>query len=519
MRFNLTHIELVYAKYNSAWFEVVEFLNYGPKLQVLVINQPKHVGGLGFRDFKSFNLALVAKNWWRIYNYPDSLLGKVFKSVYFSSVRMECAKKGYRPSYAWSSILKTSSMIQKGSCWRIGDGSRVRIWEDNWLANGPPVKFRQDVVDELGLAKVADLMLPDNGGWNVPLLEWTFCPATAARIMSVPLPRQPESDQLFWLGTADGLYSVKTGYEFLQEVVARDSPSTSLSRGLDQTLWKRFWKEPSMPRVREVSWRVCAGALPVRTKLRQRGVDVDSSFPLCGLEEETIDHLFLGCNIARGCWFASPMGVRVDPGLTMVDFLTMVIRDMDLELALVSQSTLSFTLATSHERGNLKRWRRPAEDVVKVNVDAAVGQDRFAGFGLVARDHAGEVLAAAAKYPTMVLSPTVAEALSLRWSMDLAIQLGFRRVQFETDCLLLQQAWKKVSRNSYLFSIIKDCHKLVVFFDHVDLTFVRREGNFCADYLARNASSYPDSVWIEEGPPGLSSFLRDDVLASMPISI
>ncbi|XP_057431260.1 uncharacterized protein LOC130724076 [Lotus japonicus] len=369
--------------------------------------------------------------------------------------------------------------------------------------------------------------------------------------MSVPLPRQPESDQLFWLGTADGLYSVKTGYEFLQEVVAQDSPSSSLSRGLDQTLWKRFWKAPSMPRVREVSWRVCTGALPVRTKLRQRGVDVDSSCPLCGLEDETVDHLFLGCNITRGCWFASPMGVRVDPGLKMVDFLTMVIRDMDLEVVacvqrflfaiwearnkhifeeklfciagvldraanLVSQSTLPFTLAASQEEDNLKRWRRPAENVVKVNVDAAVGQDRFAGFGLVARDHAGEVLAAAAKYPTMVLSPTVAEALSLRWAMDLAIQLGFRRVQFETDCLLLQQAWKKVSGNSYLFSIIKDCHKLVVFFDHVDLTFVRREGNSCADYLARNASSYPDFVWIEEGPPGLSSLLRDDVLASVP---
>ncbi|XP_057441795.1 uncharacterized mitochondrial protein AtMg00310-like [Lotus japonicus] len=124
--------------------------------------QPKQVGGLGFRDFKSFNLALVSKNWWRIHNYPDSLLGRVFEAVYFSSGSMESAKRGYRPSYAWSSILKTLSMIQKGSCWRIGVGSKVRIWEDNWLTNGPPVNFRQDVVDEHGLVKVADLMLPSN---------------------------------------------------------------------------------------------------------------------------------------------------------------------------------------------------------------------------------------------------------------------------------------------------------------------------------------------------------------------
>lgn len=36
---NLTHIELGYYDYNTNWIEVVEFLNYCPKLQVLVINQ------------------------------------------------------------------------------------------------------------------------------------------------------------------------------------------------------------------------------------------------------------------------------------------------------------------------------------------------------------------------------------------------------------------------------------------------------------------------------------------------
>ncbi|XP_057434680.1 FBD-associated F-box protein At5g56370-like [Lotus japonicus] len=40
MFYNLTHIELVYANYNYDWFEVVKFLKYCPKLQVLVINQP-----------------------------------------------------------------------------------------------------------------------------------------------------------------------------------------------------------------------------------------------------------------------------------------------------------------------------------------------------------------------------------------------------------------------------------------------------------------------------------------------
>lgn len=87
-------------------------------------------------------------------------------------------------------------------------------------------------------------------------------------------------------------------------------------------------------------------------------------------------------------------------------------------------------------------------------MDADVRKERWVGFGFVARDNAGEVLAATPKYPTVVLSPTVAEALSLWWAMDLSIQLGFRRVQFETDCLLLQQAWKKAFGTLLLFQML-----------------------------------------------------------------
>lgn len=36
----------------------------------------KDDSGLGFREFKSSNVALVVKNSWRIYNFPDSLFSR-----------------------------------------------------------------------------------------------------------------------------------------------------------------------------------------------------------------------------------------------------------------------------------------------------------------------------------------------------------------------------------------------------------------------------------------------------------
>lgn len=97
-----------------------------------------------------------------------------------------------------------------------GELHKVRIWDDKWLCNGAPINFRQDVVEELGLKMVVDLLLP-SGAWNMPLIEWTFCPAIVKRILVTPLALTPMEDSLFWMGTNDGVYSAKTGYVFLQQ--------------------------------------------------------------------------------------------------------------------------------------------------------------------------------------------------------------------------------------------------------------------------------------------------------------
>ncbi|XP_057418233.1 uncharacterized protein LOC130712414 [Lotus japonicus] len=161
-------------------------------------------------------------------------------------------------------------------------------------------------------------------------------------------------------------------------------------------------------------------------------------------------------------------------------------------------------------------WARPPYGIYKLNFDAAVATTGEVGFGLIVRNMLGEVLASAAQYLLHAASAILGEALAFRWSMQLAIQMGFRRVLFETYCLQLFQLWNKPpDGRSYLSSIVGDCFMLSRSFDYVDLSLVLRGGNSVADSLAGTAFKYTDMVWLEEVRREAITLVHKDVMASM----
>ncbi|XP_057426083.1 uncharacterized protein LOC130719473 [Lotus japonicus] len=357
--------------------------------------------------------------------------------------------------------------------------------------------------------------------------------------------------------TTDGTYTTKTGYDFVRQHRSRHAASPSSSsdargHGQRKSFWMSLWKAQVLPRVKDVAWRAMLEILPVRQALRKCGMEVDGSCRFCLESEETAAHVLFQLPVVLRWWFASPLSLRFresdDPASYLQQLfdtdepevisygMTMIYAIWEQRNNLVHngiQATFEAllhrvpTLECADSSGSLApgparvedlriAWRRPVGNTIKINFDASWTAASDTGFGMIARNNNGEVMAAAALGFTSASSALMAEALAFRWSVSLAKDLGFFRVVLETDCLQLFEAWKKNRLgDSYLFSVLNDCRDMVSYFTSFDLSFVRRSGNSVADFLAKNSSKFSNIVWIEEVPPDLDLLVTSDVLASM----
>ena len=84
---------------------------------------PMEKGGLGFRDLKNFNLALLAKQLWRLIQYPSSLLARVLKGRYFRNTNPITVEKASSPSYVWRSMMAGRPLLKSGLRKSIGSGT------------------------------------------------------------------------------------------------------------------------------------------------------------------------------------------------------------------------------------------------------------------------------------------------------------------------------------------------------------------------------------------------------------
>ena len=91
------------------------------------LTTPKFMGGMGFRDMKLFNEAMLGRQCWRLMTEPDSLCAKVLKGRYYPKCSFIDSISTRSSSFTWRSLMYGKSLLERGINWRVGNGEEIRI--------------------------------------------------------------------------------------------------------------------------------------------------------------------------------------------------------------------------------------------------------------------------------------------------------------------------------------------------------------------------------------------------------
>ncbi|XP_043714777.1 uncharacterized protein LOC122663141 [Telopea speciosissima] len=416
--------------------------------------RPKSRGGLGFKDSKLQNRALLAKAAWRLWSSPNSHWAKFFKSIYFPHCDFLEARVGNRPSRGWRSILVGRDVILEGFIWKIGDGTRIRIWGDSWVPTLPNWKLQCPRLEGCNIEMVADLIDQSNRRWNLKLLHSVFDPTDRNAILKIPLSLYLGVDKRCWGASKNGLFFVKSAYHFLakkEDEVISARASSSRSRQWELTpdvVWNRIWSIQTLPKIKAFLWRVCNEAIASGASLQ-----------------------------LRKAWTPSEVLQMVDKAYE--EFFSSVLKPMD--------RPINFDRSSPRD---CLHWSPPPVGSIKVNCDATLTKDAVkGGLGMVFRDHTRRLLNARS-LPQLFGSIIQGELLAIRGALIYALELGYVKLAVESDSMdaILCIEGKKTPVWE-VENLVADVIRLIPSFDSVVFSFVSTDMNGVSDALTRKALS------------------------------
>ncbi|XP_012847034.1 PREDICTED: uncharacterized protein LOC105967016 [Erythranthe guttata] len=458
-------------------------------------------GGLGFRYLRSFNIALLAKQTWRILNYPYLLLSKILKARYFSNGEVLTAELGSRPSATWRSLVKARSHLLKGLRKRIGDGSSTSIWADPWLGDDGNFKvITRRPLHSCFPDRVEDLIDQTSKSWDISIINEQFWPVDRERILAIPIGSSYASDKWIWHYTKDGKFTVKSCYQLAlvtsHNYHANRGLANESSSGLSSRRWRNIWHLALPPKIRMFLWRACSDILPTQAELFRRKIATSPMCNHCGREWETPMHVFLRCRGMEKIWKSHPFGIIGQPKpvsmwdwiiqwqqqLTEDSFLLAVVvvwkawesrnREMHGEQGMAMDEFISWglTFLNLYQQAQLPRtpiqqrahpteWKPPREGIIKLNFDAALpaGTDHYT-VAVIARDWQGHCIFWAARSFRGRPRAVDCEAHAALFALTRAKEESWPSIILEGDCLKVVEALRGEDAQSCSFgAYVEDC--------------------------------------------------------------
>uniref|UniRef100_A0A2N9GC52 Reverse transcriptase zinc-binding domain-containing protein n=1 Tax=Fagus sylvatica TaxID=28930 RepID=A0A2N9GC52_FAGSY len=509
----------------------------------------KEEGGMGFRDLRLFNSALLARQCWRIIKNPHSLLVRVLKSKYFPNSSFLDAKMPHNASFAWRSILGAREIISLGTRWRVGNGTNIRIWKDRWIPTRSTFKVQSPISILQENTTVDALIFQDTRLWNAPLIDAIFEVSEADTIKSIPLSRRSSTDTIIWSETKNGVYSVRSAYHLLMK--AKKGGESSNNSQVNN-LWKGIWNASVPQKIKLFIWKACKNILPTKLNLFRKKACNSMSCDLCDNDLESVMHVLVDCKFAQEVWGLSVLAStqKWPHSHNFADFVHHGIQSLtspDIELLftiawklwvarndrmwdnqfvaardIIYQagslvSDFLYQEQTSHDQITrvLCKWNPPSDSVYKINVAVQWRSlTSSGGFGIVIRDSSGSVIAAMCDTSSQLGDELQLFAFAIQKSLWLAKEMDCHSLIVEGDCSALLGSLKTPGPClAYYGTLVDEIKELSSLFLHTIFNTIPRSCNLVSFSLAKESFSFSScKVWIGVCPGFLSTAVHNDLL-------
>lgn len=267
---------------------------------------PHDQGGLGFLELHDFNIALLAKQLWRLIQFPNSLLARVLRGRYYNRSSPLEERKVYSPSYGWRSIMAARPLLISGLRKTIGAGQNTCVWTEPWIPDidARPPRPAERVTYRDPKLLVHSFIRRDTRDWDTNLLLDYFHPEDIPLILKLRPSNTWSMDGYAWSYTKSGVYSVKSGYARLQKIKRCEAEDQVLQPSITG-LQSHVWSIPAPGKMKHFMWQALTGCIATTERLAYRHLSTDRSCPRCGDSEETINHLLFECPPALQVWALS----------------------------------------------------------------------------------------------------------------------------------------------------------------------------------------------------------------------
>nr|XP_051228987.1 uncharacterized protein LOC127346758 [Lolium perenne] len=532
------------------------------------ITKSKNMGGMGFKDLRMFNQALLARQAWRLIQFPESLCARLLKAKYYPSGQLIDTAFSKSVSPCWQGISYGLELLKKGIIWRIGDGTNIRIWRDNWIPRG-----NHKVIGKASnqrLKWVSDLINQTTKTWDEPTIRSLFFPPDAEEILKINLPSSNARDTIAWAHESNGIFTVRSAYRLGRSLQSNEKNTASSSRpDGERPLWNLIWSTKVPPKLKTFCWKLATNSLGVQTLRCNRNMDILPTCSICGCEPEDAYHAVMTCtkaNALRHClrdvWeLPAENLLRFSGDNWVLVLLDQCNEDMRAKLIFlwwrswhmrnnviygdgkcgVKQSALfitsyldSFLQAqnashTSDVKGKKvmnchsmdsskakeipKPWNAPNLGWHKLNIDAGFIDDLNMGsWGAILRDHNGIVAASA--WGTLPHCPNAAtaEGLAILKGAKAIVNYATTQVIIESDnAAIVQEINRATTSRSQLCYLATDIKEVLSLIPGYVVNKINRAGNTAAHCLANYALRMRnEGVLLNAVPPCVEDLINLD---------